>query len=98
MRININKAYVSAIKLTKDPKNLKKRCIPLSPAPERLFMRIKEEHLMKDGSMEDKVFNWQYGLCDKTIKKACTELNLPLFSCHMFESDKIMVLEALQNL
>ncbi|WP_285945994.1 tyrosine-type recombinase/integrase [Thomasclavelia cocleata] len=84
MRININKAYVSAIKLTKDPKNLKKRSIPLAPAPERLFMRIKEEHLLKDGSMEDKIFNWQYGLCDKTIKKACKDLELPLFSCHMF--------------
>lgn len=135
MRININKAYVSAIKLTKDPKNLKKRSIPLAPAPERLFMRIKEEHLLKDGSLDDKIFNWQYGLCDKTIKKACSELNLPLFSCHMFrhtfisnliksnvplsviekvsgdtqeiilkryshmfESDEIIVLEAMKNL
>lgn len=135
MRININKAYVSAIKLTKDPKNLKKRSIPLAPAPERLFMRIKEEHLLKDGSMEDKIFNWQYGLCDKTIKKACKDLELPSFSCHMFrhtfisnliksnvplsviekvsgdtqeiilkryshmfESDEIIVLEAMKNL
>lgn len=84
MRININKAYVSAIKLTKDPKNLKKRSIPLTPAAERLFMRIKEEHLLKGGSLDDKIFNWQYGLCDKTIKKACKDLELPLFSCHMF--------------
>lgn len=135
MRINVNKAYVSAIKLTKDPKNLKKRSIPLAPAPERLFMRIKEEHLLRDGSMEDKIFNWQYGLCDKTIKKACKDLELPLFSCHMFrhtfisnliksnvplsviekvsgdtqeiilkryshmfESDEIMILEAMKNL
>lgn len=135
MRINVNKAYVSAIKLTKDPKNLKKRSIPLAPAPERLFMRIKEEHLLKDGSLDDKIFNWQYGLCDKTIKKACKDLELPLFSCHMFrhtfisnlkknnvplsviekvsgdtqeiilkryshmfESDEIMVLEAMKNL
>ncbi len=135
MRINVNKAYVSAIKLTKDPKNLKKRTIPLSPAPERLFMRIKEEHLLKDGSLDDKIFNWQYGLCDKTIKKACKDLELPLFSCHMFrhtfisnliksnvplsviekvsgdtqeiilkryshmfESDEIIVLEAMKNL
>ena len=135
MRININKAYVSAIKLTKDPKNLKKRSIPLAPAPERLFMRIKEEHLLKDGSLDDKIFNWQYGLCDKTIKKACKDLELPLFSCHMFrhtfisnliksnvplsviekvsgdtqeiilkryshmfESDEIIVLEAMKNL
>ncbi len=135
MRININKAYVSAIKLTKDPKNLKKRTVPLSPAPERLFMRIKEEHLLKDGSMEDKIFNWQYGLCDKTIKKACKDLELPVLSCHvfrhtfisnliksnvplsviekvsgdtqeiilkryshMFESDEVMVLEAMKNL
>ncbi|MCI9361281.1 MAG: site-specific integrase [Hungatella sp.] len=135
MRININKAYVSAIKLTKDPKNLKKRNIPLAPAPGRLFMRIKEEHLLKDGLLDDKIFNWQYGLCDKTIKKACKDLELPLFSCHMFrhtfisnliksnvplsviekvsgdtqeiilkryshmfESDEIIVLEAMRNL
>jgi len=85
--------------------------------------------------MEDKIFNWQYGLCDKTIKKACKDLELPLFSCHMFrhtfisnliksnvplsvvekvsgdtqeiilkryshmfESDEIIVLEAMKNL
>lgn len=135
MRVKVTKAYVSDIKLTKDPKNFKKRAIPLSPHPTRLFMRIKEEHLMKGGSLDDKIFNWTHGACDTALKKACKECDLPAYSCHefrhtfisnlirkgvplpviekvsgdtqetilkryshMFESDEVMILSALQDL
>lgn len=135
MRIKITKAYVSDIKLTKDPKNFKKRSVPLSPAPERLFMRIKEEHLMKGGSLEDRIFNWSHGSCNNAIKQACEKLGFEPYSCHdfrhtfisnlikagvplpviekvsgdtqatilkryshMFESDEVMILSALQDL
>ncbi|MDO4308553.1 MAG: tyrosine-type recombinase/integrase [Eubacteriales bacterium] len=135
MRVKITKAYVSDIKLTKTPKNFKKRSIPLSPAPERLYMRLKEEHLMKEGKLEDKIFNWGHGACDSALEKACKTLNLPDYDCHefrhtfisnlikagiplpviekvsgdtqetilkryshMFESDEVMILSALQDL
>ena len=135
MRVRVVKAYVSDIKLTKSPKNFKKRTIPLSPAPERLFMRIKEEHLMKGGDLNDKIFTWEHGACASMLEKACKALNLPKYTCHefrhtfisnlikngvplpviekvsgdtqatilkryshMFESDEVMILSALQNL
>ena len=135
MRVKITKAYVSDIKLTKDPKNFKKRSIPVSPAPTRLYMRIKEEHLQRDGSMEDRIFTWEHGACASMLEKACKALNLPKYTCHefrhtfisnlikngvplpviekvsgdtqatilkryshMFESDEIIVLEAMRNL
>ncbi|MCI8527092.1 MAG: site-specific integrase [Oscillospiraceae bacterium] len=135
MRVRIVKAYVSDIKLTKSPKNLKKRTVPLSPAPTRLFMRIKEEHLMRDGDLNDKIFTWEHGACASMLEKACKALNLPKYTCHefrhtfisnliksgvplpviekvsgdtqatilkryshMFESDEVMVLEAMKNL
>lgn len=83
-RVKIDKSYVSGMKLTKEPKNYKKRSVPLSPAPEHLFTRIKEEHLQKGGSLEDKVFDWEYALCDTTLKKACNALDFPKYSCHDF--------------
>ena len=135
MRVRVVKAYVSDIKLTKSPKNFKKRTIPLSPAPERLFMRIKEEHLMKGGDLNDKIFTWEHGACASMLEKVCKALNLPKYTCHefrhtfisnlikngvplpviekvsgdtqatilkryshMFESDEVMILSALQNL
>ena len=135
MRVKITKAYVSDIKLTKDPKNFKKRTIPLSPYPERLFMRIRGTHLQNGGSLDDRIFPWTHGACDSALKKACNALDLPAYSCHefrhtfisnlirkgvplpiiekvsgdtqetilkryshMFETDEVMILTALQDL
>lgn len=84
MRVKITKAYVSDIKLTKDPKNFKKRTIPLSPYPERLFMRIRGTHLQNEGSLDDRIFPWTHGACDSALKKACNALDLPAYSCHEF--------------
>ena len=84
MRIRIDKAYVSEIKLTKDPKNVKKRTIPLSPAPERLFMRIRSEHIEKGGALSDKIFPWTSGAVLSSIQKACEKVNIPLYTCHEF--------------
>lgn len=83
-RLRITKAYVSEIKLTKDPKNLKKRTVPLSPAPERLYMRLKNEHIYNGGALEDKIFDWTHGACDSALKKACETLGLPAYTCHEF--------------
>lgn len=134
-RVIIDKAYVSREKLLKDTKNYKKRSVPLSPAVERLYMRLKEEHLLNGGNIEDRIFLYDYSTYDSTIKKACKNVNIPLCSCHdfrhtfisnlikknvpltviekvsgdnqatilkryshMFESDEVMILTALQDL
>ena len=135
MRIRVDKAYVSEIKLTKSPKNFKHRTIPLSPAPERLFMRIRSEHKQEGGGMDERIFNWGTGACGVMLDKACREMGLPHYTCHefrhtfisnliskgvplpviekvsgdtqatilqryshMFESDEVMVLLAMQDL
>lgn len=134
MRVKVTKAYVTEMKLTKDPKNLKKRTVPLAPDVERLYMRTKEEHLMNGGNMKDKIFTWGHSACNMAIGKACKKLGLPEYNCHefrhtfisnlikegvplpviekvsgdtqetilkryshMFESDEVMVLIALEN-
>lgn len=134
-RIKVTKAYVSDIKLTKDPKNFKKRTVPLSTDPERLFIKLKNAHIEAGGSLDDKIFDWGHGACASMLKKACKDLELPLYTCHefrhtfisnlikngvplpvvekvsgdtqatilkryshMFESDEVMVLIAMQNL
>jgi len=134
-RVIINKSYVSREKLLKDTKNYKKRTIPLSPSTERLYMRLKEEHKNNGGSLEDKIFSYDYSTYNSTIKKACEKLELEPCSCHdfrhtfisnlikknipltviekvsgdnqntilqryshMFESDEVMILTALQDL
>ena len=134
-RVIINKSFVSRENLLKDTKNYKKRTIPLSPSTERLYMRLKEEHLLSGGNMEDKIFTLTYSAYDSTIRKACNNLNIPVCSCHdfrhtfisnlikknipltviekvsgdnqntilqryshMFESDEVMILTALQDL
>lgn len=135
MRIRIDKSYVSRDDLLKGTKNYKKRTVPLSPAPERLYMRLKEEHLQSGGSLEDKIFTLTYSAYDSTIRKVCCKLDIDTCSCHdfrhtfisnlikknvplsviekvsgdnqntilqryshMFESDEVMVLTALQDL
>ena len=84
MRVKVTKAYVSDIKLTKDPKNFKHRTIPLSPYPERLFMRLEQEHKQNEGLMTDRIFDWTHGACDTALKKACKECDLPAYHCHEF--------------
>lgn len=135
MRLKINKAYVSEIKLTKDPKNFKHRSIPLVADTQRLYMRIKQEHLMNGGELSDRIFDWGHSACLTMLKKACKELSLPAYCCHdfrhtnisnlikrgvplpviskvsgdtqetilnnyshLFESDELMILKALQDL
>jgi integrase len=83
-RIKISKAYVSDMHITKDPKNLKKRTIPLDPVPEKLFIKLKNNHLANGGSISDKIFPWTRGACLIKLQKACKELGLPSYTCHEF--------------
>lgn len=135
MRVKVLKAYLSDFKITKDPKNVKHHTIPLAPAPERLFARIKEEHRIDGGDMTDRIFPWGHSAVDQALKKACEKCGLPPYHCHefrhtfistliskgvplpviekvsgdtqatiieryshMFESDEVMVLNAMNNL
>lgn len=135
MRVKINKAYISDIKLTKDPKNYKKRTIPLPGYVERLFIAIRANHLQSGGSLDDKIFDFGHGAASSMIKNVCKKIGIPIATCHdfrhtyisnlikngvplpviekvsgdtqqtilkryshMFESDEVMVLLALQNL
>ena len=134
-RLIVNKAYVSDIKITKDPKNFKHRKIPLSPAPTRLFMRIKQEHIMNGGNLDERIFSQTHGAVNMMIGNVCKKLKLPEYNCHefrhtfisnliskgvplpviekasgdtqetilkryshMFESDEVMILSAMQDL
>ncbi|MCM1541570.1 MAG: site-specific integrase [Blautia sp.] len=83
-RVKVTKAYVSEIKLTKDPKNFKKRTIPLPPAAERLAMRAIESQKQVGGSLDDRIFNWGHGAASTMIKNACKKVNIPTCGCHDF--------------
>lgn len=84
MRVKVTKSYVSDIKLTKDPKNFKKRTIPLPPALERLAMRAIQSQIQVDGSLDDRIFEWTHGASSVMIKNACKKVNIPTASCHDF--------------
>lgn len=84
MRVKINKAYVSDIKLTKDPKNYKKRTIPLPGYVERLFIATREKHLQSGGSLDDKIFDFGHGAASSMIKNACKKIGIPIATCHDF--------------
>lgn len=84
MRVRVTKAYVSDIKLTKDPKNFKKRAIPLPPAAERLAARALESQKQVKGSLDDRIFNWGHGAASTMIKNACKKVGIPSCGCHDF--------------
>lgn len=134
-RVKVTKSYVSDIKLTKDPKNFKKRTIPLATDVERLFIKMKNNHIQNGGKLDERIFEWSHGACVSMLQKACEKLQMPKYTCHefrhtfisnlikngvplpviekvsgdtqatilkryshMFESDEVMVLIAMQNL
>lgn len=84
MRVKINKAYVSDIKLTKDPKNYKKRTIPLPGYVERLFIAMRENHLQSGGLLDDKIFDFGHGAASSMIKNVCKKIGIPIATCHDF--------------
>lgn len=84
MRVRVTKAYVSEIKLTKDPKNYKKRTIPIPGYVERLYYIEREKHLQRGGSLDDRVFNFTHGAASTMIKNACKKIGIPIINCHDF--------------
>lgn len=135
MRVRVEKAYVTDFKITKSPKNLKKRTIPLYADVERLFIKEKNRHLQSGGNMADKIFDWGHSACVSAFTKACAKCKIDNYTCHefrhtfisnlisrgvplpvvekvsgdtqatilkryshMFESDEVMVLQAMADL
>ena len=89
MRIRATKSYVSDIKLTKDPKNFRKRTIPLPLAVERLAMRAIQSQIQVDGSLDDRIFEWTHGASSVMIKNTCKKVNIPTASCYDFRHTHI---------
>lgn len=83
MRIKITKSYASNIKLTKDPKNYKKRTIPLPSYVERLATIVIQSQ-MQVGSLDDRVFSWGHSSTYTMLQRACKKVNIPNCSCHDF--------------
>lgn len=84
MRVRITKSYVSDIKLTKDPKNLKKRTIPLPPAAEELAAAALQNQIQIGGSLDEKIFNWAHSSVVTMLKNACKKIDIPACTCHDF--------------
>lgn len=85
MRVKITKSYLSDFKITKSPKNVKHRTIPLPPPLERLVMRAIESQKQVNGSLDDKIFTWGHSACNSAIAKACEKSGLEnKYHCHEF--------------
>lgn len=84
LRVIVDKAYVSEIKLVKSPKNLKHRKIPLHSDVQRLYYRLKNTHLQKGGDITDRIFNFEHGAVQHMLEKACKELGLQKYTSHCF--------------
>ena len=84
LRVIVNKAYVSDIKLIKSPKNLKHRKIPLHADVQRLYYRLKNTHLQKGGNLKDRIFNFEHGAVQHMLEKACKDIGLQKYTSHCF--------------
>ena len=92
LRVKITKAYLTDFKITKDPKNVKHRKVPLTPAVERLYYKASETHRQNSGDVTDKVFKWGHSAVDQMLKKACRVQNIPAYHCHEFRHTFISTL------
>ena len=84
MRVRVTKSYISDKKLIKEPKNKKKRTIPLSSEPKKLFRAVLSEHIERGGMPEDRIFPWTSEACSLALKKSCKSMELPYYTCHEF--------------
>ncbi len=84
MRIRVNKAYVTQFKLTKDPKNVKHRYVPIPGVVERLYYYELNNHINSGGKATDKIFPWGHSAVDQSLSTACKRLDIPTINCHDF--------------
>ena len=79
-RLSITKAYVSDIQLTKAPKNLKKRKIPMPPH----VIALASDTLQKTAP-KTRIFTMGHGAISQMIKSACTKAGTSdTYNAHAF--------------
>lgn len=83
-RVHITKTYLNDFKVIKEPKNIKKRTIPLDAEVVRLYQKLCARHIMNGGSKSDRIFTWGHNSCNNMLQKACNKLGLPSYHCHEF--------------
>lgn len=83
MRLNVNKSILRTGEV-KEPKNLKKRTIPLPPALETLYRREYGKYLAGGGSGGDRIFTYAPPYCLTRIKDTCKTLGIAPCNCHAF--------------
>ena len=83
MRLRITKSMLVDGTI-KEPKNFKKRTIPLNEVVKRLYMTDRDAHLERGGRLNDRVFDYGYGNCLMLITKACRETGIERCSLHDF--------------
>lgn len=81
LKVQINKSYVTEMKITKDPKNKKNREIPLASDFERLFLIYKNKYMKNEN---DRVFGCGYGTYLDIITKSCKKINIEHINLHAF--------------
>lgn len=84
MKLYVSKSYVSELKITKVPKNLVVREIPVPPTVERLYYYELNSHLANGGKTTDRIFNFDYGTALDIITKACKKIDIEHASPHDF--------------
>lgn len=83
MRLKVTKSML-ADGTIKEPKNFKKRTIPLTPIVETLYILQRDAHVEKGGQLTDRIFDYGYGNCLMLITKACRETGIEHCSLHDF--------------
>lgn len=81
LKVQINKSYVSDMKIIKDPKNKKNREIPLPSDFERLFIIYKNKYMTDES---ERVFKCGYGTYLDIITKSCKKININHINLHAF--------------
>lgn len=84
VRLKVTKSYVSEFKLTKVPKNIKERKIPVPTTLERLYYNELNWHTSRGGKITDRIFTYDYGTALSIITRACNLLEIPHISPHSF--------------
>lgn len=83
MRLKVTKSMLDDGTIT-EPKNFKKRCIPLAPHVERLYWIEYNKHIVDGGIITDRIFQYKYGNCLSLITKTCEKTDIPHCSLHTF--------------
>lgn len=83
MRLRITKSMLVDGTI-KEPKNFKKRTIPLNQVVACLYMADRDAHIGRGGKISDRVFDYGYGNCLMLITKACRETGVERCSLHDF--------------